>query len=197
LAGQTLWRRRSAFEVSSSFAPQSDHRFGVVRTRRACSEVARALCRFRVFRCRVRAAFEPALAPVLGMAAADAAPGGGLLCAQAGGGASASTRATPIEAKIALRIVISPFASSATTRPRSPDPPLYAYSPVHRTSRSALRQRLQEMRRQRICLRLRGCQVEGRHGEPSLAEVAALHKCGGVMQPAHRHARIDQSAESG
>jgi hypothetical protein len=42
------------------------------------------------------------------MAAADAAPGGGLLCAKAGRGASARTRATPIEAKIALRMVHFP-----------------------------------------------------------------------------------------
>jgi hypothetical protein len=39
------------------------------------------------------------------MAAADAAPGGGLLCAEAHGAASASMRATPIKAKITLRIV--------------------------------------------------------------------------------------------
>ena len=41
------------------------------------------------------------------MEAADAAPGGGLLWAEAGGDASASMRATPIEAKVALRIVVS------------------------------------------------------------------------------------------
>src|ERR1700750_1601868 len=77
----------------------------VLRTWRACSEVARALCRLSVFRCRSRAALDPAPAPVLGMAAADAAPGGGLLCARAGGAASPSKKATPIEAKIVLRIV--------------------------------------------------------------------------------------------
>jgi hypothetical protein len=42
------------------------------------------------------------------MVAADAAPGGGLLCAKAGGGASASMKPTPIEAKIALRICYFP-----------------------------------------------------------------------------------------
>ncbi len=92
-----------------------------MRTWRACSEVARARCRFRVFLCRDRAALDPAPAPVLGMVAADAAPGGGLLCADAGGGASASMRATPIKAKIALRIVISPYFP-ATTAPSSPSP---------------------------------------------------------------------------
>ena len=51
---------------------------------------------------------ETAPAPVLGMAAADAAPGGGLLCAEAGVGASARVKATPIKVKIVLRIVISP-----------------------------------------------------------------------------------------
>jgi hypothetical protein len=43
------------------------------------------------------------------MAAADAAPGGGLLCAEAGKGASASMKAMPIKAKIVLRIVMSPL----------------------------------------------------------------------------------------
>src|SRR5580704_14124123 len=55
------------------------------------------------------------------MAAAAAAPGGELLCAEAGGGASARTKATPIEAKIALRIVVSPFclptAAPSSSRP--------------------------------------------------------------------------------
>ena len=82
---------------------------GLVRTWRACSAVARALCLLKVFLCRVRAALDPAPAPVLGMAAAAAALGGGLLCAEAGGGASARTKATPIKAKSALRIVISPL----------------------------------------------------------------------------------------
>ena len=102
---------------------QRDHRFGVLRTWRACSDVVRALCRFKVFLCRVRAALDPAPAPVLGMAAADAAPGGGLLCAEAGGGASARTKATPIEAKIALRIVISPLC--LPRRRRQAADPLY------------------------------------------------------------------------
>jgi hypothetical protein len=43
------------------------------------------------------------------MAAADAAPGGGLLWAEAGKGAGASMKAMPIETKIVLRIVISPL----------------------------------------------------------------------------------------
>ena len=124
VAGQTLWRRRGASEVSLGATAGARDQWRVVpRTWRACSEVARALCRLRVFLCRVRAAFDPAPAPVLGMAAADAAPGGGLLCAEAGGGASASMRATPIEAKIALRIVVSPFCLATTTAPslrRSP-----------------------------------------------------------------------------
>jgi hypothetical protein len=72
-----------------------------------------------VFLCRARAALDPAPAPVLGMAAADAAPGGGLLCAQAGRGASARTRAPLIKAKIALRMVISPYVP-ATTAPSHP-----------------------------------------------------------------------------
>jgi hypothetical protein len=56
------------------------------------------------------------------MAAADAAPGGGLLCAEAGGSASASITAAPIAAKIALRIVrISTLL--AMTAPRSRDCP--------------------------------------------------------------------------
>jgi hypothetical protein len=73
-----------------------------------------------MFLCRVRAALDPAPAPVLGMAAAAAAPGGGLLCAEAGGGASARTKATSIEAKIALRIVVSPFClpTAAPSWPR-------------------------------------------------------------------------------
>jgi len=54
------------------------------------------------------------------MAAADAAPGGGLLCAEAGGGASASMKATPIKAKIVLRIVISPLCPLATAVSGSP-----------------------------------------------------------------------------
>ena len=62
---------------------------------------------------------------------------------------------------------------------------------------SALRQRLENMRRERICMRLRGGEVEGRHGEPALAEEAALHEGGGEMQPSDRHAGIDQSSESG
>jgi hypothetical protein len=84
---------------------------------RTCSAVARALCRFKVFRCRVRAALDPAPAPVLGMSAAEAAPGGGLLCARAGGGASVNMKATPIEAKIVLRIVMLPFVRRRRTTP--------------------------------------------------------------------------------
>ncbi|MGC2785620.1 MAG: hypothetical protein WA397_17670 [Roseiarcus sp.] len=76
-----------------------------------------------MLRCRVRAALDPAPAPVLGMAAADAAPGGGLLCAEAGGSASASIMAAPIEAKIALRMVGTPLCLPATTAPRSRDCP--------------------------------------------------------------------------
>ena len=94
-----------------------------MRTWRACSEVARALCRFKVFLWRVRAARDPAPAPVLGMGAAAAAPGGGLLCAEAGGGVSARTRATPIEAKIVLRIVISPTLSDGDDGARPSDHP--------------------------------------------------------------------------
>jgi hypothetical protein len=105
----------------SSTAGARDQWRWVSRTWRACPEVARALCRLRVFLCRVRAALDPAPAPVLGMAAAAAAPGGGLLCADAGRGASARTRATPIEAKIVLRIVISPFCLP-TAAPSSPRP---------------------------------------------------------------------------
>jgi|HubBroStandDraft_5_1064220.scaffolds.fasta_scaffold94487_2 hypothetical protein len=90
---------------------QRDHRFGVLRTWRACSDVVRALCRFKVFLCRVRAALDPAPAPVLGMAAAEAAPGGGLLCAGAGGGASVRMKAKPSEAKIALRMVMSSLST--------------------------------------------------------------------------------------
>jgi hypothetical protein len=45
------------------------------------------------------------------MAAAEAAPGGGLLCAKAGGSTSVRMEATPIEAKIVLRIVSFPFVS--------------------------------------------------------------------------------------
>jgi hypothetical protein len=45
------------------------------------------------------------------MAAAEAALGGGLLCAKACGAASASMTATPIEAKIALRIVKSSLST--------------------------------------------------------------------------------------
>jgi hypothetical protein len=63
-----------------------------------------------VFLCRLRAAFDPAPAPVLGMGAADAAPGGGLLCADADADASASKRANPIEMKVALRMVALQFA---------------------------------------------------------------------------------------
>jgi hypothetical protein len=73
-----------------------------------------------VFLCLVRAALDPAPAPVLGMAAADAAPGGGLLCAEPGEGASTRTRATPIEAKIALRMVMSPFCLPTTAAPAWP-----------------------------------------------------------------------------
>jgi hypothetical protein len=73
-----------------------------------------------VFLCLVRAALVPAPAPVLGMAAADAAPGGGLLCAEPGEGASTRTRATPIEAKIALRMVMSPFCLPTTAAPAWP-----------------------------------------------------------------------------
>jgi hypothetical protein len=76
-----------------------------------------------VFLCRVLAALDPAPAPVLGMAtAAAAAPGGGLLCAKAGGAASASMKATPIEAKIALRIVMSSFCLPAAMAPSRPIP---------------------------------------------------------------------------
>jgi hypothetical protein len=49
------------------------------------------------------------------MAAGAAAPGGGLLCAEAGGGASGSMKATPSKAKIALRIVMSPLYLPAMT----------------------------------------------------------------------------------
>jgi hypothetical protein len=101
----------------SSTAGARDQWRWVSRTWRACPEVARALCRLRVFLCRVRAALDPAPAPVLGMAAAAAAPGGGLLCAEAGGGASTRTKATPIEAKIALRMARSPSCLPATTAP--------------------------------------------------------------------------------
>jgi uncharacterized protein len=144
----------------------------VPRTWRACSEVARALCRLSVFLCRVRLAFEPASAPVLGMAAADAAPGGGLLCAEAGGDVSASMRATPIEAKVALRIVVPPRCSPGRRRRRRSY--TLGVDPAHRDvalgepnlrtgdgGRSALRQRLQNMRRERICVRLLGGEVEG------------------------------------
>ena len=120
----------SELELSSRVADQIMVR--VPRTWRACSEVARALCRLRVFLCRVRAALDPAPAPVLGMAAAAAAPGGGLLCAEAGGGASARTKATPIEAKIALRIVISHSCLPATTAPSCPIPFIRSSSgPAH------------------------------------------------------------------
>lgn len=71
------------------------------------SAVKRARRLFRVFLCFVRAAFDPALAPVLGIGAADAASGGGLLCAKADGGVNASTRATRIEAKVALSMAIA------------------------------------------------------------------------------------------
>jgi hypothetical protein len=43
------------------------------------------------------------------MAAAAAAPGGELLCAETDGGASGSMKATPIKAKIALRIFMAPL----------------------------------------------------------------------------------------
>jgi hypothetical protein len=66
-----------------------------------------------VFLCRVRAALDPAPAPVRGMAAAEAAPGGGLLCAEEGKGASAKMKATPSEAKIVLRIVMSSLCPPA------------------------------------------------------------------------------------
>ena len=62
---------------------------------------------------------------------------------------------------------------------------------------SAFHQRLEKMGRQRICLGLRGGEIESRHGKPALAEKTALHERGGVMQPADRHAGIDQSAEGG
>jgi hypothetical protein len=51
------------------------------------------------------------------MSAAEAAPGGGLLCARAGGGASVNMKATPIEAKIVLRIVMLPFVRRRRTTP--------------------------------------------------------------------------------
>ena len=120
---------------------------------RAWSAVDRALCRFRVSLCRVRAAFDPAPAPVLGMAAADAAPGGGLLCAEAGSGPSARMRTAPIEAKIVLRIAISPGRLLGSQKPYG----------------SALRQRLQKVRRKRIFLGLRRGEVEGRHRPSSRA----------------------------
>ena len=93
-----------------------------MRAWRACSEVARALCRFRVFLCLVRAALDPAPAPVLGMAAADAAPGGGLLCAEPSEGPRTRTRATPIEAKIALRMVHFPTLFAGDGGARQPNP---------------------------------------------------------------------------
>ena len=67
------------------------------------SAVKRARRLFRVFLCFVRAAFDPALAPVLGIGAAEAASGGGLLCAKADGG----VRATRIEAKVAMSMAIA------------------------------------------------------------------------------------------
>jgi hypothetical protein len=57
------------------------------------------------------------------MAAADAAPGGGLLCAEAGGGANASMRATPIEAKATLRILVNPTLFAGDDGAKSRDCP--------------------------------------------------------------------------
>src|SRR6202044_486111 len=124
------FRRKARFDAKAR-----DQWRRVSRTWRACSEVACALCRLRMFLCRVRAALDPAPAPVLGMAAAAAAPGGGLLCAEAGGGASARTNATPMEAKIALRIVVSPFCLPTTRQ--AGQSPLYAHRPARRATPQA------------------------------------------------------------
>jgi hypothetical protein len=79
---------------------------GVARIPRACSAVARARCLFSVPLCLARAAFDPAPAPVLGIADAEAAEAPDwLACAKASNGASASREASPIEA-IVLTIVM-------------------------------------------------------------------------------------------
>ena len=62
---------------------------------------------------------------------------------------------------------------------------------------SALHKRLQKMRRERVFMGLRRREIEGRHGKPALAEKAALHKRGGVIQPADRDASVHQSAKGG
>jgi hypothetical protein len=59
-----------------------------------------------VFLCRIRAAFDPAPAPVLEGAVADMAPIDGWFCANTSGGAAVRKNVKPIEAKIALRIVV-------------------------------------------------------------------------------------------
>jgi hypothetical protein len=79
---------------------------GLARTLRACSAVARARCLFSVALCLVRATFDPAPAPVLGMAdAALAEAAGWLVWARTPKGASANATARPIAA-ILLTIVV-------------------------------------------------------------------------------------------
>ena len=79
---------------------------GVARTPRACSAVARARCLVRVSLCLVRAAFDPAPAPVLGMAEAVLAEAAGwLVRVRTPKGANARATARPSEA-ILLTIVI-------------------------------------------------------------------------------------------
>jgi hypothetical protein len=93
-------------------------RLGVARTLRACSAVCRARCLFSVPLCLVRAAFDPAPAPVLGIAdAALAEAAGWPVWARTPKGASASATARPIEA-ILLTIVVD--SGQYATRRRSP-----------------------------------------------------------------------------
>jgi hypothetical protein len=90
---------------------------GVARALRACSAVARARCLFSVALCLVRVVFEPAPAPVLGMADAALAEGAGWpVWARTSKGASASATARPIEA-ILLTIVVDSGQYAMQRRP--------------------------------------------------------------------------------
>jgi hypothetical protein len=93
---------------------------GVARSLCACSAVARARCLFSVALRLVRAAFDPAPAPVLGMAdAALAEAAGWPVWASTPKGASATAK--PIEA---VRLTIVVDSGQYAMQRRSPWPPM-------------------------------------------------------------------------
>ena len=107
-----LWRRPSAEPLDSTvpLGMASHYLLGVARSWRACSEVARAFWRFRVFLCRSRVLCVPVLTvALLGIEPMLAAAGTAdeLVCAGAARGANASAAARPIQT--VLLTIVSTF----------------------------------------------------------------------------------------